>query len=255
MMYYREIKNENSNEWVVFLHGLCGNSAMWNKQIFAFKKKYNLLLIDLPSHGGSENVITEYNIKSLADMATIIVNILDSLHIEKAHFAGVSIGTLIVGKIYQMYPEKVQSVVMCGAVAIFGMFQETVMNIFGTTSKIFSARAMAQLWINYVLNKDERKTLKSLFIEQSKKIPRLDTKRWIQIIIKEHKLLFQLDYTNMNVLFVMGDEDKVFLTPIKKLKEKFSNIKLTILEDAGHLCNAHRPDNFNEISLNFLANA
>ena len=102
MMHYREIKNENSNEWVVFLHGLCGNSAMWNKQIFAFKKKYNLLLIDLPSHGGSENVITEYNIKSLADMATIIINILDGLHIEKAHFAGVSIGTLIVGKIYQL---------------------------------------------------------------------------------------------------------------------------------------------------------
>lgn len=255
MIYYNEIRNENSNEWVVFLHGLCGNSAMWNSQVFAFKEKYNLLFIDLPSHGRSENAITECRINNLSDIATLIINILDNLNIKKAHFAGVSLGTLVIGKIYELYPERVASVVMCGALATFGIIQDFIMNIFGLTSKICSARALAQLWIDYVLNKDERKTLKSLFIEQSKKISRPDTRRWIQMIIKDHKCLFNLDYTNLNILFVMGDGDRIFLTPVKKIKEKFNNIKLVVLKDAGHLCNAHKPDNFNEVSLKFLANA
>ena len=255
MIYHNEIRNKNSNEWVIFLHGLCGNSAMWNSQVFAFKEKYNLCFIDLPSHGRSENAIVECRINSLEDIATAIIRILDGLNIKKAHFAGVSLGTLVIGKIYELYPERVSSVVMCGAVATFGMIQDFVMNIFGLTSKLCSARTLAQIWINYVLNKDERKNLKSLFIEQSKKISRPDTKKWIQMIIKEHKCLFNLDYSNLNILFVMGDGDKLFLTPVRKIKEKFNNIKLEILPNSGHLCNAHKPDNFNEISLNFLANA
>lgn len=255
MMYYKEIRNKNSDEWVVLLHGLCGNSAMWSSQILSFNKKYNLLLIDLPSHGNSENVITEYNIKSMDEIATLIINILNELKIEKAHFAGVSIGTLVIGKIYQLYPERISSIVMCGAVACFGMLQNLGMNIFGTTSKVFNARTMAKLWINFVLDKKERKNIKDLFIKQSKLISRPDTRRWIEIIVKEHKLLFNLDYSNVNILFIMGDHDKLFLSPVKKIKERFNNIKLEIIKNAGHVCNAHKPEEFNEISLDFLAKA
>jgi pimeloyl-ACP methyl ester carboxylesterase len=53
----------------------------------------------------------------------------------------------------------------------------------------------------------------------------------------------------------MGDHDKLFLSPVKKIKERFNNIKLEIIKNAGHVCNAHKPEEFNEISLDFLAKA
>lgn len=253
MMYYKEIKNPNSTEWVVFLHGLCANSAMWSKQIFAFKQKYNLLLIDLPSHGNSEKVITEKNVTTMEEIASIIVEILDSLKIQKAHFAGVSIGTLVVAKIYQLFPNKVQSIVMCGAVASFGIFQEFMVNVLKFSARLFNPRTMAKIWVDQILDKKERAGIRDLFMEQSKHISKHDTMRWLQLCAREHKLLYKLDYNNLNILIVMGSRDKLFLTPIKKLKEKFANIKLEIIPDSGHICNSHTPEIFNKLSLDFLS--
>lgn len=51
MCWVDRVESEGSNEWLVFIHGLCGNSEMWKYQIKTFKKFYNILLIDLPSHG------------------------------------------------------------------------------------------------------------------------------------------------------------------------------------------------------------
>ena len=51
----------------------------------------------------------------------------------------------------------------------------------------------------------------------------------------------------------MGEKDKLFLTPVKKLKEKFDNINLSVIQNGGHICNAQKYEEFNKISLDFLA--
>lgn len=251
MIYYKEIKKQNSSEWIVMLHGICANSAMWTNQIFPLKKRYNLLLIDLPAHGNSDNNLDEKNITSLGQIAGMIIDIMDSLNIQKAHFAGISIGTMVIGKIYQLYPERINSIVMSGAVMGFGLAKEILINIFGQTAKLCNARTMVKLWMDFILDKNE-KTIRELFIEQSKLISKPDTRRWIQMVVKEHKLLTQLDYSKVNILFIMGEKDWLFLSPVKKMKDKFQNIKLSIIKDAGHICNAQEPENFNKLMLDFL---
>ena len=57
MLKYEIIDNQ-AEEWVVFIHGLGGSTKTWKKQIDAFSKNYNLLLLDLPGHGlNAEKVI------------------------------------------------------------------------------------------------------------------------------------------------------------------------------------------------------
>ena len=52
MLHHIIYKNENPNaEWIVFIHGAGGSSTIWFKQINAFRKEYNLLLVDLRGHG------------------------------------------------------------------------------------------------------------------------------------------------------------------------------------------------------------
>ena len=53
MLHYKTHILSPSHEWVVFLHGLGGNSNIWYKQVKDFKKEFNLLFIDLKGHGGS----------------------------------------------------------------------------------------------------------------------------------------------------------------------------------------------------------
>ena len=55
MIYHTTYRNENSSaEWVVFIHGAGGSSSIWYKQINAFRKEFNLLLVDLRGHVQTE---------------------------------------------------------------------------------------------------------------------------------------------------------------------------------------------------------
>jgi pimeloyl-ACP methyl ester carboxylesterase len=54
MLFTTKIFHENSKEWVVFVHGAGGSSAVWHKQVKPFSEKFNVLLVDLRGHGQSK---------------------------------------------------------------------------------------------------------------------------------------------------------------------------------------------------------
>ena len=53
MLFYKIFAASRSSEWVVFVHGAGGSSAVWFKQLRAFQKEFNVLLVDLRGHGKS----------------------------------------------------------------------------------------------------------------------------------------------------------------------------------------------------------
>ena len=48
---YKTFLNDQTDEWVVFLHGFGGNYNIFHNQMDYFKEHFNLLFIDLPGHG------------------------------------------------------------------------------------------------------------------------------------------------------------------------------------------------------------
>ena len=64
-------RKKNAN-WITFVHGAGGSSAIWFKQIRFFSKYFNLLLIDLRGHGASKSLIknpfkSKYTFNSIAE--------------------------------------------------------------------------------------------------------------------------------------------------------------------------------------------
>ena len=111
MLSFSVYKNENTSKWVTFIHGAGGSSSIWFQQFRAFKKEFNILLIDLSGHGKSKSRFHE-NSKEGYTFELItgdIVEVLNSLRIEKSHFIGVSLGTIIVRDIADRYPNLVES--------------------------------------------------------------------------------------------------------------------------------------------------
>ena len=53
MLYHKIHFLSEDAEWVVFVHGAGGSSAVWFKQIKDYKKNFNVLLVDLRGHGKS----------------------------------------------------------------------------------------------------------------------------------------------------------------------------------------------------------
>ena len=91
---------------MTFVHGAGGSSSIWFKQIRDFQKQYNVLLLDLRGHGNSNQQIKiafkqKYTFSALAND---ILEVLDHLKIEKSHFLGISLGTILI----RIYKEEIK---------------------------------------------------------------------------------------------------------------------------------------------------
>ncbi|MDG1791792.1 MAG: alpha/beta hydrolase, partial [Flavobacteriaceae bacterium] len=90
MINYSIYKNNNSNEWVTFVHGAGGSSSIWFRQIKEFKRFFNVILLDLRGHGKSKYHFTnvfekKYTFKSISND---IVEVLNKENIRSSHFIG-----------------------------------------------------------------------------------------------------------------------------------------------------------------------
>ncbi|WP_332910669.1 alpha/beta hydrolase [Algoriphagus boritolerans] len=52
----------------------------------------------------------------------------------------------------------------------------------------------------------------------------------------------------------MGDQDVMFLEPVKNLVKEHKNSILKVLESCGHVVNVEKPDQFNHLSVAFIKN-
>jgi pimeloyl-ACP methyl ester carboxylesterase len=56
----------------------------------------------------------------------------------------------------------------------------------------------------------------------------------------------------IQTLFIMGGEDHLFLTPVKKLVQNDSHSKLSVIADCGHVVNLENTTVFNLLSIEFI---
>jgi pimeloyl-ACP methyl ester carboxylesterase len=136
MLYFKQFLHPQSSEWVVFIHGAGGSSAVWHKQLRDFQKDFNLLLIDLRGHGKSTEMPQAiWEMQYTFEVVTRdILEVLDHLQIPPAHFMGVSLGTILARQLAEMAPTRVKSLVMAGAVTRLTV-QSRILVFLGNTFK------------------------------------------------------------------------------------------------------------------------
>lgn len=87
---------------VVFLHGFCEDSTMWEDFTGEWKKKYKVIKIDLPGHGESE-IKSSFSIK---EMGKVVMKVIKKLKVEKFILIGHSMGGYVSLEIAKKYEEK-----------------------------------------------------------------------------------------------------------------------------------------------------
>jgi len=78
---------------VLFVHGVCVNSALWRRVIAAVQHEYRCLAVDLPLHGRSP-ARADHNY-SLATLAQALGDLLDDLDVPVVHLIGNDTGGAI----------------------------------------------------------------------------------------------------------------------------------------------------------------
>lgn len=107
-----DIVGDEAAPVVCLAHALSSDSGVWAEQVAPLLAEgWRVLRTDMRGHGGSQAGGEDWSMEGLAqDIAAI----LDFLLIDKVHFVGLSIGGMI-GQTFALdYPQKVQSMMLCG---------------------------------------------------------------------------------------------------------------------------------------------
>ena len=257
MIHYKEYFNKKSNrEWITFVHGAGGSSAIWKKQIPFFSKAFNLLLVDLSGHGYST---TESNQKlnnkiSFESILNDVLEVLDKLNIKKSHFIGISLGTVIINQLVLKQPNRILKMVLGGATLELNFMSRFMMYFAYATKSIVPYMWLYQLYAFIVMPSKTDKESRKLFIKEAKRMNPKEVARWFMLTPKVLPLLkfFKNIKTDIPTLYIMGNKDYMFLSSIKKIAKTQPNAILEIFKNCGHVVNIEKPEKFNATSMKFL---
>jgi 3-oxoadipate enol-lactonase len=103
-------KSKENTTPIIFLHGVYFDHHLWDKQIEQINDR-TVIAIDMPLHGESNiNIVQQWN---LDDCANMLIEILDSLKIEKVIAIGHSWGSMTILRACNNKPNRFQSIGLC----------------------------------------------------------------------------------------------------------------------------------------------
>ncbi len=96
---------------LMFSNSLGTDHGMWQAQVAAFAEHYQVITYDTRGHGDSD-VIADTTLQNLAED---VVDILDALTIEKAHFCGISMGGITALELAIHHAERFHSITVANS--------------------------------------------------------------------------------------------------------------------------------------------
>ena len=255
MLHFKTFLRKETSSWVTFVHGAGGSSAIWHKQLKDFKKEYNILLIDLRGHGKSKNKIYDklksYTFDSISDE---IIEVLDYLKILKTHFIGISLGTIIIREIAERFPQRCKSLILGGAVMKLNFRGQVLMRLGVLLKSVIPYLLLYKFFAIIIMPRKKHRESRNLFINEAKKLYQKEFKRWFTLVSEVNPLLalFRIKDSGIPTLYIMGEEDHMFLPSITKLVRNHLSSTLYIIPECGHVVNVERPQIFNRQVINYL---
>ena len=257
MISYTIYKNESSTEWVTFVHAAGGSSSIWFKQIRDLQKHFNVLLLDLRGHGNSNEPIKtafkqKYTFKSIA---TDVVEVIEHLKIESSHFVGISLGSIVIRQLAEMHPERVKSMILGGAILKMNLRSQILMKLGNMFKYILPYLVLYKFFAFVIMPKKNHKQSRLLFINEAKKLYQKEFIKWFKLTAEINPVLrwFRQKELNIPTLYVMGEEDYMFLPSVKQVvANHVKTAELFIIQNCGHVVNVEQPVIFNETVIGYL---
>lgn len=110
-LHHEIVTGPPSAATVVLSNSLGSTLAMWDQQVEALTKRFNVVRCDTRGRGRSPVPPGPYSIDDLTDD---VVDLLDTLDLKRVHFVGLSLGGMIAIRLTARHPDRVRSLaVLC----------------------------------------------------------------------------------------------------------------------------------------------
>lgn len=255
MLHYKTFQKHTDAPWVVMLHGAGGSSEVWYRQVGDFARHFNLLLVDLVGHGESsvlQILNKQFNFETAAEQVMEVIN---HLGIQKAHYMGLSLGSIVVRVIADLHPERVEAMVLAGAVTELSWESRILLRIADMGKHIVPYRLLKWFIAKAIIPQRRYGHSMQLFLRNAKRLSFDNFLRWLTLgeqLNSRIKTLFE-EQIAIPTLYLMGQDDYLFLPQVQLVAAQNKQwASMVIVPEAGHVCNVDNKGFFNRVSLDFL---
>lgn len=261
MLHHQIHRRDDASEWVVLIHGAGGSSNVWYRQVRAFSRGYNLLLVDLRGHGLSAMQHKQRSAKQSGEVYTFtnlakdVTEVLDFYGLKQAHFIGLSLGTIIIREIAEIDPRYIKSMILAGAILRLDFRTRLLSRIANIMKSCIPYMALYKLYAYLIMPRPEHRKSRMIFINNAIKITHNEFLNWMTLNKNLNQLLNLYNSTEPAIptLYIMGENDYIFLSQVRMQLDKHHEYSsLHVIPEAGHICNIDSCDEFNEVSLDFI---
>lgn len=247
---------------LLLLHGLGGHLGNWEDNIPALAQHYRVYALDIAGFGLSDKPKTAE--RNLDYLLRFLRGFLDVQEIAQAVVIGNSLGGFLALQMALAYPQRVAALVL---VAAAGLGPEI-----GWVLKLQGLPILGDL-VTIPNRRLVRLAVRSIFYDQSKATPKIVEEHYQHFcrpgarqaylaVIRNgigrrgqrSVLLDRLPQIHMPTLIVWGAEDR--LLPVRQAHAAAARLphsRMQILPECGHCPQMEKPEEFNRLVLDFLA--
>jgi pimeloyl-ACP methyl ester carboxylesterase len=251
---------KGEGEPVILLHGFFFDSYLWAANIDALARHFKVYALDLWGWGFSTREPLDYGYPLYAEQ---VLQFMDSLGIRRASLAGQSMGAGTAIRFCVEHRQRVNKLLLVDAAGL--------PNPLPLTARLCNLPGVGELLMNMKTDVIRKTGLRQSFIHD----PRLITDDFFENATLGHKVanstevylgimrrqffgtlgpeIDRLGRMDVPVLLVWGREDKAI--PLRRGEEMHRRLKgsrLEVLDNAGHVPNFERAQDFNRLAVDFL---
>jgi 3-oxoadipate enol-lactonase len=241
--------------WLTLSHSLACDLHMWDEQMDALTKKYQVLRYDTRGHGKSEAPAGAYTLDGLADD---VHGLLATLGIKRTHWAGLSMGGMIGQTFALRYPGIFQSMVLADTTSRYpadaaGVWEDRI-----KTAQTKGMDAIVDGTLARWFTEPYRKTNPPAVARVGASIRATPVAGFVGCChaIPKINLTHRLKEIACPTLVIVGEQDPG--TPVamaREIHEAKPDSKLVIIPSAAHLSNIEQPEAFTAALMSFLESA
>jgi len=240
---------------VVLLHGLGGDGSRWGPNIEALSREFRVLALDEIGFGESDKPLANYHTGMLSEF---LVGFLDALGIDKASLVGNSMGAAVAAYTAVHYPQRVDRVVLADGAG----YRRDPEAPRGPRDP---HRRQIQ---NGVTREETREFFRIMFHDKTRVTDRMVEDNLILRLRSAYTIGKIQEAGENGIGGIAGEEMRSIEAPTlviwgrydelaspetaDRLHRDIPNSKLVWIEDAGHLPQLEKPEEFNRAVAEFL---
>jgi 3-oxoadipate enol-lactonase len=238
---------------VLLVMGLGAPHVGWEAQLPAFRERYRAVAFDNRGCGQSGCPAGPYTIRAMAEDA---IALLDALHMRKAHVVGISMGGMIAQEIAASWPKRVGALVLASTYAAPCDEVRALASGNGKAMRdpFAAMKRLVELTFSETFIAREGMRIMQLFARAAPHGPNLAGLMAQAAATQTHDTRDRLAAVKAPTLVLHGDADAFI--PSREgetLARLIPNARLEMLKGGTHGVSFERPDEWNRVVLDFLA--